>query len=196
MTGVVHVICASLREDADPGAVDHAVSLAHALREAAGAQQVIVGRSPRALATMAWLENRDALEPFAASPAHMAFIMRGLAPCVSGMWSAAIEGEGSPPEPSEVAALWVFGLRDAESLFEWQARDLVRDALALPGMGAAGPTIEERERYRAGGGVCIPAELLTAFSDALESARGGWNELSALLDEELVDVVANPGTRP
>jgi hypothetical protein len=190
MTGVVHLICASLRTDASPEAVAHAVSLAHALRDASGVQHVIVGRSPEALATVTWLADRDGLEPFAASPVHMAFIMRGLAPCVSGMWSAAVESDA--PAPDDAGALWVFGLRDAETLFEWQVRDLLQSVGSLPGAAAAGPTIEERERYRAGGAVAVPASEIAVFEAALAAARRQWSELASALDHEFLAVIAPP----
>jgi hypothetical protein len=190
MSGVVHVICAALRSDATPEVVEHAVELAHGLHGAAGARRVVVGRSEGALGTVAWLDGRDALEPFAASPEHMGFIMRGLAPCVSGMWSAAIESDAPPPGDAD--ALWVFGLRDAEGLFEWQVRALVDSVGALPGDAAAGPTVEERERYRAGGAVLVARGEVDAFEQSLAEARRGWTDLAPGLDDEMLDVVVPP----
>ena len=186
MTGVVHVICASLRPDADETAVAHALELAHGLREADRAEHVVVGRSAGALTAVSWLRDRDSLEPFAASPAHMSFIMRGLAPCIAGMWSAAVESDATPdPAPK---ALWVFALRDAGTLYEWQVRDLLRSVEALPGTAAVGPTIEERERYRAGGVVNLHQDEIDAFREALPRSLTGIAEIAALLVHEFVPV--------
>lgn len=194
MPGVVHVICASLRPDADASAIDHALDLAGAMSDAEGARRVLVGRSGRALAAVTWLDDRNALEPFAASPAHMAFIMRGLAPCIQGMWSAAVESDTPPPE--EASALWVFALRDSESLYEWQVRDLIRALEALPGTVAAGPTVEERERYRAGGVVCIARRDLDAFRTAFAAAQSSWAEVAPALTHETVELAGHPSDQP
>src|SRR3990172_7724952 len=96
--GILHVICATLRPDASEQAIAHAITLARDLARAEGARHAVIGRSPDRLVAVTWLAGREALEPFAASPAHMSFIMRGLAPCISGMWSAAVESDVAPPE--------------------------------------------------------------------------------------------------
>jgi heme-degrading monooxygenase HmoA len=186
--GVVHVISAALKADAAPEAVSAALERAHALRTAPGARRVLVGRAPQRLVTVAWLEGREAMEAFAASPEHMAFIMRGLAPCISGMWSAAVESAVEPPV--EASALWVFAVRASETLFEWQVRDLVRDLGALPGTLAAGPTIEERERYRAGGTICLARSDVEAFGAALAEQRKRWGDLAGSIDDSWAEVVA------
>lgn len=184
---IVHIICATLRPDASEEAVAHALTLGRALPEADGVRSAVLGRTADRLVAVTWLEGREALEPFAASPVHMAFIMRGLAPCIAGMWSAGVETDTSPP--AAPAALWVFALRSVETLFEWQVRDLLASVDALPGRAAAGPTVEERDRYRAGGVVCLERDDLDAFEDALTSARGGWGALAESLVEAKVEVV-------
>jgi hypothetical protein len=183
---IVHVICATLKPDAAEDAVAHAMDLGRALPAALGVQHSILGRSADRLVAVTWLEGREALEPFAASPVHMAFIMRGLAPCIAGMWSAAVESEAAPP--ASVDAMWVFALRSVETLFEWQVRDLLASVAALPGMAAVGATVEERERYRAGGVVCL-ADDADAFDAALASARGTWGALAESLVEAKVEVI-------
>ncbi len=175
MSGVVHVICATLRPDAPPEAVDEAFERARTLSDAPGVLRTVAGRGEDALVTATWVADRDALEAFAASPEHMGFVMRGLAPCISGMWSAAVEADGAPP--AEAAALWVFAVRDADSVFEWQIRDLLASLGSLPGQLAAGPTFEERDRYRAGGVVAVPADAVAAFPAALDAARTHWGDL-------------------
>lgn len=192
MTGAVHVICATLRPEADPAAVEHAVDLAHRLNEASGARHTLAGRSERALVTVTWLDDRDALEPFAASAAHMSFIMRGLAPCISGMWSAAVDTDAPPPS-SPPSALWVFALADAATLYEWQVRDFISSVQDLPGAAAAGVTIEERERYRGGGVVCLAATEVEAFRSAVEATRAIWGDVAPALAQELVTVAPPPG---
>lgn len=194
MAGVVHVICASLRPDTDAASVDRAVDLGHGLRAADGAEYVSIGCSERALVAATWLRDRDSLEPFAASTAHMSFVMRGLAPCITGMWSAAVDTDAALPATPE--HMWAFALGDAETLYEWQVRDLVRDIEALPGVAAAGVTIEERERYRAGGVVCLAGDELWEFRDALPRAMAAWNDVGRLLMHELVSVVDRPGVEP
>lgn len=184
---IVHIICATLRPDASEEAIAHAVRLGRELTTAHGVRAALLGRSPDRIVAVTWLEGRDALEPFAASPVHMAFIMRGLAPCIRGMWSAAVESDTVPP--ATTAALWVFALPSVETLFEWQVRDLLSAVATLPGTAAVGVTVEERERYRAGGAVCLAAADGPAFEAALATARGQWGPLGATLAECKVEVI-------
>ena len=186
MTGVVHVICATLRQDAPAGSVDTAVVRARAMSAAPAVLRTVAGHTDGVILTATWVADRTALEVFAASPEHMAFVMRGLAPCISGMWSAAAETDAAPP--AEVAALWVFAVRNAESVFEWQVRDLLQALTALPGHLAAGATFEERDRYRAGGVVTVPPGGIEAFQAALTSARAGWGDLGAQVVEAFAPV--------
>ena len=184
---IVHIICATLKDDASEEAVTHALDLGRALPSAEGVQHSILGRSPQHLVADTWLEGRAALEPFAASPVHMAFIMRGLAPCIRGMWSAAVESDAPPPD--HLDAIWVFALQSADTLFEWQVRDLLQSVDALPGTAAVGPTVEERERYRAGGAVCLGADDGARFDAALAAARGTWSDVAASIIDAKVEVI-------
>ncbi|MEX2446871.1 MAG: hypothetical protein WD734_05965 [Dehalococcoidia bacterium] len=184
---VVHVICATLRSDATDEAVAHALDLARDLAGAEGVTRVLAGRGERQLVAVTWLAGREALEPFAASPAHMAFIMRGLAPCISGMWSAAVESDAAPPDG--VASLWVFALQAAGGLFEWQVRELLDAIEVLPGHAAIGVTVEERERYRAGGAVCLTSAEVAEFGAALAAARSRWGEPASAVIDAAVTVV-------
>jgi len=189
---IVHVICATLKPDATEEAVAHAIHLGRALPEASGVRHALLARGADRLVAATWLEGREALEPFAASPVHMAFIMRGLAPCIAGMWSAAVESE--VPPPPEARALWVFALRSVETLFEWQVRDLLASVASLPGTAAVGPTVEERERYRAGGVVCLDAAAGATFDAALTAAQTAWGGLADSLVAAKVEVIPlSPG---
>ncbi len=184
---IVHIICATLKEDASEEAVAHALALGRALPSAEGVWHTTLGRSVNHLVAATWLDGRDALEPFAASPVHMAFIMRGLAPCIRGMWSAAVESEAAPPATAE--SMWVFALQSQETLFEWQVRDLLTAVDTLPGLAAVGVTVEERERYRAGGVVCLVPGEAAPFDDALAAARAQWGELAESIVECKVEVI-------
>ena len=181
---VVHVVCATVKPDAASEAVALALDLARGLSAAAGARWVLCGADSGLIVAATWLDGREALEPFAASPPHMAFVMRGLAPCIQGMWSAGVETDAPPPESA--AALWVFAVRDSEALYEWQVRDLVHALATLPGHAAAGPTFEERDRYRGGGVFALAAAEIEPFRIALDSARAGWGDIAALLTEGFV----------
>lgn len=181
---VVHVVCATVRPDASREAVAKALELARAMDGAPGARRVLCGADAGLVIAATWLDGHAALEPFAASPAHMAFVMRGLAPCIRGMWSAGVETDAGPPDAAD--ALWAFALRDAETLYEWQVRDLVQAVEALPGHAAAGPTFEERDRYRAGGVVALAADEVEPFRAALAAARVAWGDLAGLVTEGFV----------
>ena len=184
---IVHIICATLKPDASEDAVAQAIDLGRLLRDASGVQHAVLGHTDDHLIAVTWLEGRDALEPFAAAPAHMAFIMRGLAPCISGMWSAAVESD--TPLPASIDTMWVFALRSVDSLFEWQVRDLLASIDALPGTAAVGPTFEERDRYRAGGVVCLIGDEVTAFEVALGAAHAAWGPLDTSIVDSKVEMI-------
>jgi hypothetical protein len=189
MPGVLHVVAARLREDASVEAVTRAIDAARALREAPGVETVIVGRSGEQLVVATWLGGREVLEPFASSRPHMAFVMQGLAPAIRGMWSAAVESDTPAPAPDAVASLWAFALPEAEGVYEWQVRDLLARIEGLPGTAAVGPTVEERERYRAGGVVCISEAESATFATRLEAARTEWLDLVGSVDEASVVIL-------
>lgn len=191
MAGLVHVVCAALRPGLEGGAIEEARRLALALIEAPSARAVVVAESSEHLLVATWLESRDALEAFAASPAHMAFIMRGVARVTSGMWSAAAETDAPPPTEAEAQTLFVFGLRGASEgpqLYDWEVRALLDGIAALPGSAAAGPTFEERDRFRAAGVLVIPAGGEQAFSDALAAAETRWGAGAQALERALAPV--------
>lgn len=189
MPRILHLVAARLKPDANAEGRAHAIALAHALREAPGVLRVIVAASQQRVIVATWLPDRTALEPFAASPPHMHFIMRGLAPVIAGMWSASVETDAEPPETP--AALWVFAL-GASEVFEWQVRELLHGVEALPGHAATGPTVEERERYRAGGVVCLGFAEVGPFEAALATARPGWADIAEAIEEASAPVAPAP----
>lgn len=174
MNGLLHVVCAGVRPDASEEHRAATRALAEGLVDAPAVRGVIVAESATHLLVATWLEGRERLEAFAASQPHMAFIMRGVALVTSGMWSAAVETASDPPSDAE--RLLVFGVRSVEGapLYEWQVRALLDELATLPGACAAGPTFEERDRFRAAGCIAIGAGT-EAFEDtlaSLESVRG------------------------
>ncbi|RLT27034.1 MAG: hypothetical protein DWI48_04640 [Chloroflexi bacterium] len=116
-------------------------------------------------------------------------MMQGLAPVIRGMWSAAIEADCDLP-PADTAALWAFALPTTEGVYEWQVRDLLAAIEAMPGTATTGPTVEERERYRAGGLLCLTATERAALEAALPEARTQWAEAAGgAVEEALADVL-------
>jgi hypothetical protein len=187
---VVHLIAASLRSDVHRDLVDAASCAAAELDTAPGVRAARVGRSPTHLVAAVWLAEPADLEPFAASPPHMNFVMRGLAPAIQGMWSASVAVDREPP-PADVgslahAALWVCAVPEADGIFEWQIRRQLDLIDGLAGNAWLGPTIEERERYRAGGVVLLAAEEIEPFEAALAAADGD----SLLLETALAPFAA------
>jgi hypothetical protein len=103
------------------------------------------------------------------------------------MWSAAVETETEPPT-SRPAHLWAFALPEREGIFEWQVRALLDDIDALPGIAATGPTAEERERFRAGGVICLDDE--PSFRAGLDALQARRHDLMAGMQDALVAVLA------
>jgi len=187
-TPVLHVISASFRPDVPDDLVASTLTKAHALRAAPGAQAGLVARTGLSVIVATWLDGRGGLEPFAASPPHMEFVMRGLAPSISSMWSAGVQTSVAPPL-APVGALWAFAVRTADTAFEWQVRDVLASLERLPAVVAAGPTFEERDRYRAGGVACVPGASLEAFEATLREVRESWGEMRPHVVEAFAEVV-------
>ncbi|MDA0352367.1 MAG: hypothetical protein O3A10_09175 [Chloroflexi bacterium] len=163
---IVHTIAARWRPEADPSAIDRAMAAARDLAGAPGVEATHAGCSASHLVAAVWLPEASALEPFAASALHMTFVMRGLAPVVAGMWSVSISTDEAAPALVDPVAIWAFAVPEAEGVFEWQIRRQLEAVRALPGQAWAGPTVEERERYRAGGVVLLGPDELDSFDGA------------------------------
>lgn len=193
MSSVLHLIAGRLPVGAagEPG-LGEALELGAALARAPGVRAALLGSSERHIVSACWLDDRAALEPFAASPRHMAFVVRGLAPLVAGMWSASIE-TAAPHPAADAVAMWAMAIPERAGIFEWQVRDLLAALEALPGDAASGPTVEERDRFRAGGLVVLRAGERSRFEAALRDARGAWPPFASDAEEALVGLVGAAG---
>jgi hypothetical protein len=188
---MLHLVAAELLDDAPPEAVQQALTYARGLATAHGVRAARCGRSETQLLAAVWLDDVAALEPFAASEEHMSFVMRGLAPAIRAMWSASLATEGAPPveqTSTDSDSLWLFAVPQFEGVFEWEVRRLLDDVAALPGSVWAGSTVEERERYRAGGAVLLTHAEVGPFQNALAATRAGWDNLADRLQQ--TDTVA------
>jgi len=191
---LLHLVAAELLDDAPDEAVQQALAYAGELAGAEGVTATCFGRSERQLVAAVWLDDARALEPFAASPEHMSFIMRGLASVIRGMWSASVTADGAVV-PDDAAALWLFAVPQFEGVFEWEVRKLLDEVAVLPGVAWSGATVEERERYRAGGAVLLTEAQVEPFGEALTTARAGWGGLAERVEQALVGpVVITQGT--
>ena len=192
---LLHVVVASFRSDAEAAERDRAAALAGELTHAEGVVAAAAARSRTVLIAAAWLEARERLEAFASAPEHMRFVIEGVARATSGMWSASIATPAASLPPPEARALWAFALPADPPAFEWQVQDLLAGIAALPAeRGAlaayAGPTFEERERFRAGGLVLAPDEDAGALEARLDEARAGWGPLADRLVTACAPIVA------
>ena len=191
---VLHLIAARLPAGAggDPR-LGAAIDLGGALARAPGVRAALLGSSERHIVSACWLDERAALEPFAASAAHMSFVVRGLAPLVSGMWSASVETEAPPPAADDTVAMWAMAVPESAGTFEWEVRALLEAVAALPGVAFSGSTVEERDRFRAGAVILLRAGEAERFDAALRDARRAWPAFASGIEQALVRVVVPPG---
>ena len=185
MSSLLHLVVASLADPLDRSAFERAVEFARSLCQAPGVRQQSIGWSDHQLVVATMLGASDDLDQFVASEQHMRFVMHGLAPIISGMWSTAIEAGNATTAP-DAARLWAFALPEREGVYEWQVRQFLDDAASLGDGAIVGVTIEERERFRAGGLVSFNA----ATEDVAErtaAARRRWAALGGELEDALVD---------
>ena len=142
------------------------------------------GTSNRSIGIGVWLDNTDDLETFAASEEHLVFIMQGLAPIIESLWSAAIDCNDSLPNKENDFIFWLYAFLDHEGVFEWEIQKMLNDIAHLPGRSWEGVTIEERDRFRAGGIVLINKDEYEIFSKKLKNAKSDWGNLVNSLTEE------------
>ena len=191
MTAVLHLAVAELRDDASTEDLAAVGELAAALRNAEGARAGLVGASTSALVTATWLRSATELEVFASSMEHMRFVTVGLSKVSAQVWSAAVGVPADSGPPPVVEALWAFALPAEPAAFEWQVRALLEAVERLPGVAACGQTIEERERWRAAGLVCLAKGEDAAFEAALANERPRWAALGEGLRTATVPVIAS-----
>lgn len=192
---LLHLVVAALRPDASDADRDRATSLARDLAAIDGVQACVVGRSDTALTAAVWIDRRDRIEGFAAAPEHMRFVIEGVAQATNGMWSASIALDaGDAPAAGSVSALWAFALPAEPPAFEWEAQELLSAIGTLAGGDGAvgvfaGPTVEEREQFRAGGVVLATGGDAEALSGRIEAAQGVWGPLADRLQSAATTVV-------
>ena len=193
---LLHLVVAALRPDASDADRDRATSLAADLAAIDGVQACVVGRSDTALTAAVWIDRRDRIEGFAAAPEHMRFVIEGVAQATNGMWSAsiALDAGDAPPASGGVRALWAFALPAEPPAFEWEAQELLSAiGTVADGDGTlgvfAGPTVEEREQFRAGGVVLATDGDAEALAGRIEEARAAWGPLADRLQSAITTVV-------
>lgn len=185
--GLLHLVVGAPRPDAGEADRERALRLARGLAAAEGAMACVAGRGEEAIAAAVWLGDRERLEAFASAPEHMRFVIEGMGRASGGMWSAsiALAPDAPPPPAAAPRALWAFALPADPPAFEWEARELlgrVETLAAAEGLDAwAGPTVEERERFRAGGLVLAARGDAAALARRAEAARASWGPLAARL---------------
>ncbi|MGE0134225.1 MAG: hypothetical protein AB7L91_01645 [Dehalococcoidia bacterium] len=184
MAPLLHLVVATFRSHVDPPMRTSSIEQGRDLITAPGVEAQVLGWSERQLVVGTVLGSTIDLDAFVASPEHMRFVMRGLAPVISGMWSTAIE-TASTPAVEDGAAVWVFALSDQEGIYEWQVRQFLDEAAQL-GTAAVGVTVEERERFRAGGLISFGGMDLSDIERLVAAARQRWAEAGGDMEDAIV----------
>jgi hypothetical protein len=192
---LLHLVAAEFRPDVAAEERERAAGLAGELAGAEGVAACVVGLSESTLIAAAWLDEREGLDAFASAPEHMRFVLEGVGRTTTGMWSASIALPAATSPPAAASALWAFALPAEPAAFEWQAQELLAGVAALAAGDAAlaafaGPTVEERERFRAGGVVLANGSDGAALTAHVEAARAGWGPLGEGLQTAGAPVVA------
>ncbi len=174
----MHVLLVRLKPDLAPAARATLLAEAAALAGIEGVAQagLVEGSDPgstHSLALVAFLRDRAALEEFGTHPAHVRFLRRALAPALESMASADISVDRPPPD--DYAAACCFCVAFEPQVYDWQVRaylEQVRSCLGPGGLLCAGPSLDDRQEFRAAGAAFWPgAEGLPAA--ALLSGPGG-----------------------
>lgn len=181
---LLHIINAKLKNSSSENEVLAALEKATAMNNISVVNAIASGTSNRSIGIGVWLDNTDDLETFAASEEHLVFIMQGLAPIIESLWSAAIDCNDSLPNKENDFIFWLYAFLDHEGVFEWEIQKMLNDIAHLPGRSWEGVTIEERDRFRAGGIVLINKDEYEIFSKKLKNAKSDWGNLVNSLTEE------------
>jgi hypothetical protein len=118
----------------------------------AGAVQASGLDSTHSLALFVFLRDRAALEDFGAHPAHVRFLRRTLAPLLESMASADVSVDQTPPD--DYGAACCFCVAFEPQVYDWQVRaylEQVRSSLGPAGLLCAGPSLDDRQAFRAAG---------------------------------------------
>jgi len=181
---LLHIINAKLKSSSSENEVLAALEKATAMNNIPVVNAIASGISNRSIGIGVWLDNTDDLETFAASEEHLIFIMQGLAPIIESLWSAAIDCNDSLPNKENDFIFWLYAFLDHEGVFEWEIQKMLNDISHLPGRSWEGVTVEERDRFRAGGIVLINKDEYEVFSKKLKNAKSDWGNLVNSLTEE------------
>ena len=181
---LLHIINAKLKNSSSENEVLAALEKATAMNNISVVNAIASGTSNRSIGIGVWLDNTDDLETFAASEEHLVFIMQGLAPIIESLWSAAIDCNDSLPNKENDFIFWLYAFLDHEGVFEWEIQKMLNDIAHLPGRSWEGVTIEEGDRFRAGGIVLINKDEYEIFSKKLKNAKSDWGNLVNSLTEE------------
>ena len=144
--------------------------------------------STHSLALFVFLRDRAALEEFGAHPAHVRFLRRTLAPALESMASADVSVDQAPPD--DYAAACCFCVAFEPQVYDWQVRaylDQVCSSLGQAGLLCAGPSLDDRQAFRAAGVAFWPGAEVVPAADPLSGPAGPPTQARA--------VVAGPARR-
>ncbi len=181
---LLHIINAKLKKSITENAKFAALEKATNMSNISVVNATVSGFSEQSIGVGVWLNNTDDLETFAASEEHLVFIMQGLAPIIDSLWSAAIDCSDLLPRENNDFLFWLYAFPDHEGVFEWEIQKMLNDISLLPGESWDGITIEERDRFRAGGIVIINKSEYEIFSKKLEDCKSAWKDRVESLTEE------------
>ena len=153
-----HIIAATQKEDLTETQQRELVLQAKELSEDTTVADVWIGK--RDLNFVVVLEltvDEHSLELFSDSASHVRFVVHGLGPVITGMWSA--DFATNSPDPlgnmSQFGPkyLTVIAIKSEARLFEWQIDQWGESLTDFAGRGnmVIGPTIEERDLHRSAG---------------------------------------------
>jgi hypothetical protein len=166
---VLHLLLVRLKPDLAPEARGVLTAEAAALAGIEGVAQagLVEGSSPgstHSLALFVFLRDRGALEEFGTHPVHVRFLRQTLAPALESMVSADVSVDQLPPD--DYAAARCFCAAFEPQVYDWQVRaylEQVRSSLGPAGLLCAGPSLDDRQAFRAAGVAFWPGpEALSA----------------------------------
>lgn len=190
---ILHLLLVRLKADLSKEARQALVAETAALASIdsvhhAGAVEASRGDSTHSLALFVFLKDRTALEEFGSHPAHVRFLRRTLAPALESMASADVLVDQAPPD--HYAAACCFCVAFEPQVYDWQVRsylEQVRSSLGRAGLLCAGPSLDDRQAFRAAGVAFWPMPEAMPAADPLSGPDGPATQARA--------VVAGPARR-